>query len=858
MWTADNLQDYGGKIIWQPEIPAGPRIRLSDTWHFENLKTEISRSLYTDFLNINYGVATGSILQGYADYYNIFSALLYDDGKAGNCFGMNASTVTSYFNKPPASSYGYGYSTLFDVSPEDKSSLTELTARQLIQYGQILQTTYAISHEKAQVSNNLQTLYDAVLSYIDGNGFPVNIGIHGIYQDKKAGHELLALSVIDYPEYSIIGVYDSNFPNVIRPLYLYKSSGQFTSWEYRFSCDTTWGTGKQNAKISICKLDDKLYRTLTEKEVIDPDHPTLVLTDSRIFNVASKEETVTATGYDSSNPEIVTPVMYSAANMSGSDNIEKEKYLYWVNIGDKLQFANVDPGAEVYVAAGDNGVAIQSTASTISTVAVSADYVRKEVLIKNTEQNAENIVTIKYYENNDDDELETIEIEATTASTVTSSSADGQIDITGVKSITIQTENDTVNLSKLNEEHSYQILIDDEEKISSIKADTTGDSIFNDVVYPQEPSNNYVITFNSNGGNAIHTTMTTARDGKLSTLPAATRSNHTFTGWYTSPTGGEQITTDTVFSSDTTVYAHWAYNNDDTGDSTPSDSSNGWGSNSNIGSANGNGIPHSLTLPSSVIGGKVTVSPQSAKKGDTVTITATPDSGYELAALAAIDSKGHELKLTNNGSGKYTFIMPSGKVTVDVIFQPIELPADSSASDWVNPFLDVSTSAWYYNAVRFASQSDLMNGVTATQFAPDANLSRAQLAQILYNKEGTPAVSGGSPFTDVATDTWYTNVVVWASAEGIVGGYGDGRFGPNDNITREQLAVMLWRYAEEPVASMELTFSDTSQISSFARPAICWAVENGILNGKGGNILDPKGFATRAEVAQMLKNYLDK
>ncbi len=147
---------------------------------------------------------------------------------------------------------------------------------------------------------------------------------------------------------------------------------------------------------------------------------------------------------------------------------------------------------------------------------------------------------------------------------------------------------------------------------------------------------------------------------------------------------------------------------------------------------------------------------------------------------------------------------------------------------------------------------------TATQFAPDANLSRTQLAQILYNKEGTPAVSGGSPFTDVATGTWYTNAVAWASADGIVGGYGDGRFGPNDNIIREQLVIMLWRYVEEPVASVELTFSDASQISSFARPAICWAVENGILNGKGGNILDPKGFATRAEIAQMLKNYLDK
>lgn len=213
-------------------------------------------------------------------------------------------------------------------------------------------------------------------------------------------------------------------------------------------------------------------------------------------------------------------------------------------------------------------------------------------------------------------------------------------------------------------------------------------------IAPHPPIDSSVtVTFNANGGYTEITTAKTGIDGKLPTLPTATRNSFIFTGWYTSPTGGEQITTDTIFSSDTTVYAHWAYNNDDTGDNTPFDSGNGWGSNSNSGSTNGNGIPHSLILPSSVTGGKVTVSPQSAKKGNTVTITATPDSSYELAALAATDSKGNELELMNTGSGKYTFVMPSGKVTVDVIFQPIELPADSSASDWVNPFLDMGTSA---------------------------------------------------------------------------------------------------------------------------------------------------------------------
>ena len=168
---------------------------------------------------------------------------------------------------------------------------------------------------------------------------------------------------------------------------------------------------------------------------------------------------------------------------------------------------------------------------------------------------------------------------------------------------------------------------------------------------------------------------------------------------------------------------------------------------------------------------------------------------------------------------------------------------------------DVSESAWYYDAVRFAIENGLMNGIGNNLFAPGANLSRAQLTQILYNKEGKPTVDGMGSFTDVM-GSWYSDAVIWATERNIVSGYGNGLFGPNDNITREQLAVMLWRYAGKPIASTNLTFSDTDQISDFAQSAIRWAVENKILNGKGSNILAPKSFATRAEVAQMLKNYL--
>lgn len=138
-------------------------------------------------------------------------------------------------------------------------------------------------------------------------------------------------------------------------------------------------------------------------------------------------------------------------------------------------------------------------------------------------------------------------------------------------------------------------------------------------------------------------------------------------------------------------------------------------------------------------------------------------------------------------------------------------------------------------------------------------LYQENMTGILYNKEGKPSVAESSAFTDVAPGEWYSNAVTWAAASNIVGGYGNGLFGPGDNITREQLAVMLWRYAgESAAANKELHFNDADEASGYALDALRWAVENGIINGKGGGILDPRGQTTRAQIAQMLMNYLRK
>lgn len=149
-----------------------------------------------------------------------------------------------------------------------------------------------------------------------------------------------------------------------------------------------------------------------------------------------------------------------------------------------------------------------------------------------------------------------------------------------------------------------------------------------------------------------------------------------------------------------------------------------------------------------------------------------------------------------------------------------------------------------------------MNGYSDGSFGPNDHLTRAQLAQILYNKENRPAVGAAGRFSDVSRGAWYAKAVNWAADQGIVTGYSGGRFGPEDNITREQLAVMLWRYAGEPAPSgSALPFPDANQVSGYAREALRWATENHIVNGSGGRLL-PKGLSTRAEVAQMLKNYL--
>ena len=255
--------------------------------------------------------------------------------------------------------------------------------------------------------------------------------------------------------------------------------------------------------------------------------------------------------------------------------------------------------------------------------------------------------------------------------------------------------------------------------------------------------------------------------------------------------------------------------------------------------------------------GTVTASRTSANKGLTVTLTVKADEGYVLDTLTVTDKNGNEVKLTDKGDGKYTFSMPASAVTVKASFAKDDTPVETGL-----PFTDVKADDWFYEAVKYAYDNKLMDGTSSTTFAPLMTTNRAMIVTILWRLEGSPVVNYAMNFSDVESGVWYTEAVRWAAAEGIVKGYSDTVFAPDDTVTREQLATILYRYAEykeyDVSAKGDLTtFADGSTVSTWAADGMTWAVGAELITGKDGGKLDPTGTATRAEVATILMRFCE-
>ena len=339
----------------------------------------------------------------------------------------------------------------------------------------------------------------------------------------------------------------------------------------------------------------------------------------------------------------------------------------------------------------------------------------------------------------------------------------------------------------------------------------------------------FIVTFDGNGGTPSVGSMTTT-DRKLTSLPSASRSgSYSFYGWYTEKSGGTKITTDTVFHANATVYAHWTY----TG-------------------GGGGGYNPPVTY--------YTLRFETGGGSDIPSVQGTYNTYIDLTKYVPT-WRGHafigwysERSLTNKVSG----VCLTKDMTVYAGWRVDENPGTD-----VNPFTDISEKDWFYGDVMFVYENGLMLGTSKTLFSPHGTAMRGMMATILWRMEGSPVPKGKNSFTDVEAGKWYADAITWTAENGIFAGYGKDKFCPDDPITREQLAAIFYRYADYKGYDLTVKgdldkFKDADKITDYAKTAMQWAVGSGLVKGKSGNLLDPQGTATRAEIAAMLHRFIEK
>ena len=339
----------------------------------------------------------------------------------------------------------------------------------------------------------------------------------------------------------------------------------------------------------------------------------------------------------------------------------------------------------------------------------------------------------------------------------------------------------------------------------------------------------FIVTFDGNGGTPSVGSMTTT-DRKLTSLPSASRSgSYSFYGWYTEKSGGTKITTDTVFHANATVYAHWTY----TG-------------------GGGGGYNPPVTY--------YTLRFETGGGSDIPSVQGTYNTYIDLTKYVPT-WRGHafigwysERSLTNKVSG----VCLTKDMTVYAGWRVDENPGTG-----VNPFTDISEKDWFYGDVMFVYENGLMLGTSKTLFSPHGTAMRGMMATILWRMEGSPVPKGKNSFTDVEAGKWYADAITWTAENGIFAGYGKDKFCPDDPITREQLAAIFYRYADYKGYDLTVKgdldkFKDADKITDYAKTAMQWAVGSGLVKGKSGNLLDPQGTATRAEIAAMLHRFIEK
>ena len=267
-----------------------------------------------------------------------------------------------------------------------------------------------------------------------------------------------------------------------------------------------------------------------------------------------------------------------------------------------------------------------------------------------------------------------------------------------------------------------------------------------------------------------------------------------------------------------------------------------------------------ILLPTETENGKIETSRKYSVTGDPVTITATPDEGYVLDTLTVTDAQGRAIELTDLGGGQFRFIMPEGNVNVNAVFTEAESGSEP-ADDVLSDFTDLIPGEWYADAIEYCVERGLMDGLSDTEFGPNTSASRAMIVTMLWRLSGEPEAEAELPFTDVADGAWYAEAIRWAASEGIVLGYEDGTCRPEQLVTREELAAVLYRFAQKQGEGFKgawmflLPFEDRAEISGWADEAMHWCSMHGIILGRTETLIVPGEDATRAEAAAMLMRF---
>ena len=272
------------------------------------------------------------------------------------------------------------------------------------------------------------------------------------------------------------------------------------------------------------------------------------------------------------------------------------------------------------------------------------------------------------------------------------------------------------------------------------------------------------------------------------------------------------------------------------------------GSSSGGSSSSSGSSGYSISAPARVTGGTVKVRPSSANQGVKVTITATPNAGYELDRLTVTTSKGETIAVSSIGNNQYTFTMPASRVTVDAVFVRADTPTTPSTG--MN-FVDVPANAYYYNAVNWALANGVTAGTGANTFGPDSQCTRAQIMTFLWRAAGSPTVTGANPFTDVASNAYYAQAVQWAVAQGITSGTSETTFSPDGTCTRAQAVALIYRAKGSPQVSGTNSFTDVDAGAYYA-DAVQWAVSNGVTSGTSATTFGPDSQCTRAQIVTFL------